>query len=250
MKKWLSILLAIVALFSLTLNVAATEVTFVDSIINKGAPDVIIEVNEEGDSVIGEIVNADGDVISEEEEEHIIITSVSDAETSTDIPEDAKELLQDLYEEFNEPGTKLSELFPELDEILPDDMDADDLVVRDLFDITAVCDDLKTELPKDGNTIDLSFKVSLGKEQPIYAMVYVDGKWTVVPKIVNNGDGTVTVTFDQLGPVAFLVPAAGGTSSPTTGESHTDLIVWGSVLAISAAALVVLAVLHRRKSNG
>jgi len=36
-------------------------------------------------------------------------------------------------------------------------------------------------------------------------MSYVNGEWIPAEEIINNGDGTVTITFKQLCPVAIAV---------------------------------------------
>ena len=38
---------------------------------------------------------------------------------------------------------------------------------------------------------------------------WVDGQWVMADKVVNNGDGTVTVTMSKLCPVAVFVKGAG-----------------------------------------
>ena len=82
-------------------------------------------------------------------------------------------------------------------------------------------------------------------------MVYVDGKWQPVVDTINNGDGTVTVKFDKICPVAFLVPGSGenmSTVSPTTSDA-SGIILWGSVMAVSLLAIFAL-VIFRRRVNG
>lgn len=265
MKKMFVCLLAVVTLFACTLTVTAEDTDFVSSITNKGAPEVVYE-EKDGEKVIGQVLGADGSVISVECLDHIIITSVSDAATSTEIPADAKETLLRVYEELSKAGVKLSEVFPELNDAVAKALgagkDADDLVIRDLFDISGTCEDLKA-LPKEGRTVRLTFDLSLpvssslsakGPKQAaesdfVAGMVYVDGAWKQLD-MTNNGDGTVSVVFDQLCPVAFLVPAAEeGPTAPTTGEDHTNLIFWGVMLTVSLTALVVLVVFSRKKAK-
>jgi hypothetical protein len=80
---------------------------------------------------------------------------------------------------------------------------------------------------------------------------YVDGKWVPVVDCINNGDGTVTVQFDKICPVAFLVPGT-TTNSSTVSPATSDVsgvILWGSVMFVSLAAAVAI-VIFRRKVNG
>lgn len=257
MKKFFSVMLAIAMLFCVSFSVMATNVEFVPSITNKGAPEIVITIDDDG-NLIGGIYDADGNLLSKEYEDCIVITSVSDADKSKDIPKKAKEILKDAYEELNEKGSKLSELCPELNDIVKekfgDDYDADDLVVRDLFDVTSQCDNIDKYLNGGDNTFEITFKLPLSASEFVTAMVYVDGEWKVVPKVVNNGNGTVTVSFNEICPVAFLVPgdSIGETSVPATGDAfYSDVILWGSLMAVSLAGIVVVLVSlsRRRKKN-
>lgn len=250
MKKFLVCVLALVTLVVCTVTVAAEGVDFVSSITNKGAPELVYTENGAGEKVIGQLVDKDGNVVSEECLDHIIITSVSDAPNSDEISEEAKKLLLDLYEELSETGTKLSEVCPGLNDLVEDALgkgkNADDLVVRDLFDISGHCDEL-TALPKDGQSIELTFDLGLGKDEYAVGMIYVDGAWKPL-NMKNNGDGTFSAKFEQLGPVAFMVPGADkAPSAPTTGEDHSGLIFWGAMLTLSAVAIVLLVVFSRKK---
>lgn len=271
MKKAISCLLALTMLLVFSLGAVAESVDFVVSITNKGAPSLVVIDTENGQNVIGRLRNAAGELLSTEHDDCVVITSVSDAPNSTTIPEDAKNLLLSVYDELKDNGTQLSVLCPGLNDLVADKLgegkNADALVVRDVFDISSVCEDLSTHLPEDGTTLDLTFDLSVGDEL-VAAMVYVDGAWQVVPT-VNNGDGTVTCTFEELCPVAFMVPGTdsdnaggsgnvgggsdnvGGGSSgePATGDTTSTgtLILWSALMVVSLSAIVVLVVYRRKK---
>ncbi|MBQ8894609.1 MAG: hypothetical protein IJ043_09435 [Clostridia bacterium] len=249
MKKIVSVLMILVTLFTFSVTAMAADVEFVPSIGNKGAPELVVD----GD-VIGHVRNPEGDILSTEHTDCLIITPVAEANTSTEIPEDARDILLQVYEELSKPGTKLSEECPELKKAvaaeLGENKTADDLVVRDLFDVTSVCSDLDQHLAKEGNVLDLTFKLGLGKDAFVTAMVYVDGAWKPLPKVVNNGDGTVTAYFEALCPVAFLVEADVAGQSPDTGDhSASDLALWIALMAVSLALIVVLVVFARRSRS-
>ncbi|MBE6824408.1 MAG: hypothetical protein E7513_03575 [Ruminococcaceae bacterium] len=252
MKRLLTLIIAIILMLTITISASAAD--FVESITNKGAPELVVIDQLNGKDVVGFITGPDGDRLSTEFLDCLIITSVSEAPTDPDIPEDAKEELLKVYEELNKPGTKLSEVCPELTDIVKEkwgkDKTADDLVIKDLFDLTDYCDDLKEHL-KDGAILDLTFDLGIGKGVFVTAMVYVDGKWVPVVDCINNGDGTVTVKFDQICPVAFLVPGSGvnmSTVSPTTNDA-SGIIMWSAVMLVSLVAIMAL-VMYRRRVNG
>ena len=251
MKRILAITLSIVMLFTLTLSVSAAQ--FVPSITNKGAPDLIVIDKVNGKDVVGFITNADGDKLSTEYLDCLIISSITDALNGKELPEGVKEQLLKVYDEFLN-GAEISDVCPDLADIVKEKWDKDktpdDLVIKDLFDITDTCDDISKHLNGDG-ILELTFNVGIAGGSFITAMVYVDGKWVPVRDCINNGDGTVTVKFDKICPVAFLVPGSGqnmDTVSPITADTSSALI-WSGVMVASLAAIVAL-VIYRRKVNG
>ncbi len=252
MKRILTLVMAVVLMLTLTLSATAAE--FVESITNKGAPELVVVDYVDGKPVVGHVVDADGNELSTEFIDCLVVTSVAEAEDDPDIPDDAKETLLKVYEELNS-GVDLSDVCPELDTIVKEKWDknktANDLVVKDLFDITDLCDDIDTYLPQHGATLDLTFDLGIAAGTFIAAMIYVDGKWEPVVNTINNGDGTVTVSFDKLCPVAFMVPGSGANLSvvsPTTNDA-SNIFVWGFVLLMSLVAIAALVVYRRKISD-
>ncbi|MBQ8859964.1 MAG: hypothetical protein IJ015_01335 [Ruminococcus sp.] len=251
MKRLLAIVLSIVMVLTLTVSVSAAE--FVPSITNKGAPQLVVIDIVDGKEVVGYITDADGNQLSTEYLDCLIISSITEALNGEKLPEGVKEQLLKVYDEFVN-GAKLSEVCPDLIEIVKDkwskDKTPDDLVIKDLFDVTDYCEDIPTHL-KDGTVLDLTFDLGIGSGTFITAMVYVDGKWVPVKDCINNGDGTVTVKFTEICPVAFLVPGSGQNMdvvSPITADT-SSIFAWGAVMLVSLAAIIAL-VIYRRKVNG
>lgn len=253
MKRLFTLALAIVLM--LTITVSASAAQFVESITNKGAPQLIIRDQINGKDVVGFITNPDGEQISEVYMECFKIYSVADALNGGNIPNYAKDDLKNVYEDLSKSDSKISDVCPELDDIVKKgwgkDKTPDDLVVKDLFYIDQLCTHDLHKL-ENGNTVDLTFDVSIANGLFITAMVYVDGKWVPVNNCVNNGDGTVTVTFSQICPVAFLVPGSsivdGDTVSPATSDV-SGVITWSIVMVASLASIAFL-VIYRRRVNG
>lgn len=78
---------------------------------------------------------------------------------------------------------------------------ASDLVVRDLFYVS-----LDKELAK-GEEKTVTFKAEgVAKDSVLIVMVFVDGQWVVIDsdKVEITREGQVKVTFDVVGPVAFV----------------------------------------------
>ena len=252
MKRLLTLALAIVLM--LTITMSATAAQFVPSIENKGAPELVVIDQLNGKDVVGYITDANGNQLSTEYLDCLDITSLTDALNDPNVPENIKEELLKVYEELKKEGTKITMVCPALQEIVNkkwgSDKSADDLVVKDLFDLTDKCDDLKIHLV-NGAVIDLTFDLGIGSNVFFTAMVYVDGKWQPVVDAFNNGDGTVTVKFDKLCPVAFLVPRTqlnADKVSPTTGDM-TSVAIWGSVLVVSLLAITGLVIYRRKRYN-
>lgn len=235
MKRVLSVVVALMIFGAMTVN--AFALGFVPSIEVKNAPGLSL-YTEDGEEIFGKIVDAEGKVVSIEKDGCIIVTPVADAyDQESGIKEDVKKALISAYEDIKKNGTKALEGLVDKG-----------LAVRDLFAVSSDCADLLKYLPVEGNKLDLKFDLKLGKEEKIQAVIYVDGAWKKLP-VVNNGDGTVTVTFEELGVVAFLGKTTG--ESPDTGDhSGAELVIWISLMAVSAIAIVALLVLvHRKKTD-
>lgn len=254
MKKLVSFVL--VAVMLLSFSVSAMAAGFTPSVTNKGAPEIVFEIDSDGRKVLGYIRDANGNIIATCYDDCIVITSIAEAENSTKITEEEKKILQDAYNELNKTDTKLSELCPDLNAIAKDlignNATADNFVIRDFFDLSPQCDDLKNHLPKDGTTIDITFNCSISKDSDVMAMVYINGKWKPVSKAVNNGNGTVTITFEEICPVAIMVPANAQNDSyvPVTGvNTQSGAILWGGVMLVSLVSIVALVYVSRRKKS-
>lgn len=257
MKKLLSVLLAAV-LVTVSLTVSVFAEGFAPSITVKPAPDVETTPDPDGKPVIGHVVDENGNILSTEYHDCIVITPVSEAKTSERIPADAAELLLDVYDEISAEGYKFSSMSEKLNGMVAADLgegkDADDLVVRDLFDVTVLCEELETLLAVEGNVITIKFKVAVDKSTPVYVMTYTDGVWEPIVKTVNNGDGTLSCTFEHFCPVVFMVPADNAPDTPPTGDTSVDNTLWVTLM-IGASLLVIALVAanvhyyRRRKFN-
>lgn len=222
MKKLIAVLIAIAVCCACVLPVAAEE--FVPSISYKDHPDIV------GDPEIKDDAQEDVDNVT------LIVTPVADA---LDVPEgdrdEAETTLIDVYEQLKDGDMKLP---------VPDAEDDDKYyVVRDLFDISVV-DDEGNDV--DVSTVKVTFDLGLKEGAEVVVMVY-DGEWKIVDGVVYNNNGSVTVVFDTLGPVAFCIENEG---SSTTGDKMAqELGIWVTMMAVSACAIIVLIATRRRERN-
>ena len=91
MKKIVSFMLVLITLFAFSVNVMATDVDFVPSITNKGAPQLVITRGSDGKNIAGYLYDNNGNLVSTEKDDCMVITSIFDLDKSKDIPKDAKD---------------------------------------------------------------------------------------------------------------------------------------------------------------
>lgn len=221
MKKLIAILIAITVCCAMVLPVAAEE--FVPSISYKDNPEILEE------PVIKD------DAQEEVKDVELVITPVSDA---LNTPENDREHyeagLVDVYQQLEDGSMKL----PEPEE------DGKYYVIRDLIDISVLDSEGKDA---DVSSVEVVFDLGLQNGQNIVIMVFDGNEWKVVDAVTYNNNGSVTVVFDTLGPVAFCVENEG--SSSTGDKMAAELGIWVTLMAVSACAIVVLIATRRRVRN-
>lgn len=291
MKKFFSIAMIAVLCFMLMVPVFAAEDDFVPSITYKPAPGFAGTTDEDGCLIIGYVypdlnphaenavaevhydngriyvtcvheggedcIHADG---MAEDHECLVITPLSEAETSTKIPEDARELLLWVYQQILENDMKLMGDCEGLDAavaaVLGEGKTSDDMVVRDLFDVSVICEELEAYLAPEGTTICLDFDFGLEPDDYVEVVIYKDGKWQMIEKveILENSSLTCT-TYENFCPVAVLVPGADVVedveAAPDTGDSiGSEVTLWAAIAGASLVAIVALVLVQRRRSIG
>ena len=233
MKKVVSLIVAVVLCMMLAVPAFAASVDFVPSITAKPAPGVT-GGSQTGSEPVIEIKDENGKVIYTAPLADLVVTPVSAVQSEDGeytISEEAAELLRQLYAQMSDPNFNLAEEVPELIAYLESlGLDAalvKDMVITALFDITVLTDELKDYLAVEGNTVDLTFEVDIPDGHQVIVMVYVDGKWQIVEGVVVNADGTITCTFDQVGPVAILtlpIPVEEETEPATEAATATEAV--------------------------
>lgn len=253
MKKLAVFMLAMALAVSTSISAMASD--FTPSVQGKNAPDVVITEDENGNEVVANIIDESGDVIEQVYTTEITITPVS---KSDEAPEEIKGALDKAYQQINSAAS-LTELVPEMPEFLgniSDDLIVENLVVRDLFDVTV--DEETKALLEAGNSIQLSFKLGVAADEFVVCLHnYSEDLWEVIDndKVKNNGDGTVTVEFTSLSPIAFAVqntkgnapvkaPDSVATSTTTDTEVNDEEVKQnpntgvGNIAGIAGMALV------------
>ena len=225
MKRITCLICALMLCLTLAVPAFAASGTFVPSITYKDGPEVEDAVQN------GENVS-----------DCIVVTSIKEAEEkSTDIYQEDRDLLLEVYEKLEEGSM-----------VLP--LENEDYVVRELVDISYVktdCDEAphghKEWLAEEDTTIELVLDLDLKTGTQVEVLAYIDGEWVHIESVTNNGDGTLTCVFEDICPVAFCVDAEVEKDPPKTGDAMAeDLTLWIILLAVAAVAIVVL-LINRRK---
>ena len=184
---------------------AETEEAFTPSVSQKGAPPLRgrLVIRDKVDGII-DLENPEKDrVVCEVPDEKLHMLPFGDRDGAE---------LEDAYREILEAGT-LADLSGEMEQAALDSgMDLQKLVVRDLVDIR-LDPEYNDVLNLEENYLALSFGLDLKEKLIVMARITeeTDGgpesRWDVISgdRIRYLVDGTVTVAFEQLCPVAFVV---------------------------------------------
>lgn len=240
MKKFVAIFAAMMVSAFATGTVLAAD--FTPSVEGKDSPDIITVV-------------VDGEEIPAED---LVITPVSDRD---DASEEISDRLEDAYEQI-ETVTILDELVPQINEVVDQipGLEVDDLVVRDLFDISA--SEQIEEMLQNGQSITICFDLGISADEFVMGIQNLVGtEWDIV-QVRNRGNGAACVTIEHTGPLAIIVakdsesiqddtvPLANfeesiDTIAPTGIDSRTSLGVLGVSLVVAVGAAVALKVKKR-----
>lgn len=266
MKKVIAILIAVVLLFSI--GTTAFAANFTPSVEEKDAPTVVApsegsikqeikdQIKEE--DTVAVIVHSKTDKVAKEvHESKLVVTSVAEKDESKEIPKEAKEDLEKAYEVLSVKDKKISQIIPaDVSKAVTDtvkkeigaDKTADDLIVRDLFDVSLVCEESNELLIDEAHHLLLTFNLGVKKGEFVTTLKFnpETDKWETIRDTKNNGDGTVTCEFDHLCPIAFLVEKT-DSNSAQTGDASVSLYVWVAIAAAAAALIVVLVVAKNKK---
>ena len=249
MKKVFAIILILTVCMSLACPVFAAQEDFVPSITYKGEPEIIPVKDKNGEDAIGIIIGEQG-----EEDPHsfvyadcLVITPVSEVDTSEEIPDEAAALLKEVYEGLVSGDMKLP-----YEEVAG--YTGQEMVILELIDMTWLCDTPNAEInhpdmmENEGMVFQTTFDLGVGEFTKVVIMVYKDGEWKPIEKVVNNGDGTVTCDFSYLCPVVFCVSENYTDIPPQTGDT-SNVWIWFVVMLAALAGIVTVAVVGLRKKK-
>lgn len=237
MKRFFAIIAAVMMCVSLAVPAMAATHEFTPSVTSKPSPDIVPVIDGEGNERMGIIRDKDGKIIDYIDWHCLIVTAVADAETSTDIPEESKKVLLDVYGKLKDGSMTIPY------EKHNADLDDSKMAVRDLFDASFTCTEHPEMLEEEGVTLELTFDLNVKAGVNVYCMTYKNNEWNPIVSCVNNADGTVTCVFEHLCPVEFSVSNEAQGPAGTGDEGNMSL--WGIVAIVSLLAVVALTVVYR-----
>ena len=206
--KMISKLLAILLVIGLLAAPVCAE-GFTPSVEQKGAPELVASPDApEGCTAV--IKDGEDTVSKNVPAADIIVTPLADAEKASD------GIREDLEAAYNSiaGAAALTEAVPTLEQALEErkaDVKADDLVVRDLVNVT-LTQEYAEDLAMAGHNITLNFKLGMNPGDFLMVMCFVDSQWVILDadQVEILEDGTVNVTFrEQIGTIAFVVERSG-----------------------------------------
>jgi len=225
MKKIIALILALVLILAVAAPAFAAG-TFVPSVSYKDGPEI-----------------EDAEMNGEDVGNCLIVSSIADAKNkSTDIGQDDRDLLLEVYDKLEDGSMKL-----------PIEKDH---VIRELVDVSFAENGCVGQnhgheewLAQENTTISVTFDMGVGKGVEVIVMVYINGKWVPAEKVTNNGDGTVTVVFEDICPVAFVVEKDEADGPAQTGDVlGQDLMLWIVLMVVSMAGIVGLNIYRRKRA--
>ena len=261
MKKFASILLAALLVFTMALP-ASAAVNFVDSVEQKPAPAVESMTDESGNEVSAIIRDENGEEIHgvSIDSGELIVTPISQASQAAQA---ISEMLTNAYAQIQQADT-IADLVPTIGDFLQTIGSAAqvaDLVVRDVFDVS-LTGTAAEYLAQEGNNITLRFDLGLAPSATLIVLHNYEGSnWEIIPddRVVQNADGTVDVTFDSLSPIAFVVDStetdtsastdANAPTSPQTGDSSLPPVAGAGLIALGCVALASAAVVWKKRAQ-
>lgn len=182
----------------------------------------------------------------------LVVSSTKQAENkTTDISQGDRDLLLSVYQQLTSGAMKLPL--------------ESKYVIRDLVDVSFRYNDCRenadhadkaAQLKEEGTTLTVTFKMGVDAKEKISVLVYQEtasaarttqqGQWVPAESVKNNGDGTVTVEFEDICPVAFVVE---DTDGPTTGDVAGNQILFLTIAMVASATGIIALVVPKAKKS-
>lgn len=232
MKKTICFLAVLTLCLSMALPALAAETGFVPSITYKPGPTIVPARDSDGESHLGIIRDGAGNILSYVDEGCLLITPVASLwDPEAKLSAEVEQLLSFVYEQLNSGRMQLPYEKHEAQ------LNPADMVIRDLFDVRWGCEEHREMMEQEGVVLEITFDLGITARDRIFVMSYDQemDSWEPIRGAVNNGDGTVTCTFEHLCAIAFSMPLAAA-DAPVDDAHRGSILPWATLLTGSAAA--------------
>lgn len=253
MKKFICLLTVLVLCMSLVVPAFAAEGDFVPSITYKPNPEIVPVPDAPEEDTIGVIRNKDGEIIDYVGRDCLMVTPIAHVwDEEIEVAPVVEELLLFVYGALNDGSMTIPYEKHEAD------LNADNMVIRDLFDAKWVCEEHRKMVEEEGVTFEITFDLGVVADAEIFVMTYDEEtkEWDPIVKTVNNGDGTVTCTFEHLCAIEFSMPIAAAPSAPSENvepgantTSWCHLLPWFILLLLAIIAIIVIIIAKKKKEK-
>lgn len=245
MRKFICAVLVLLLCMSVILPAAADE-GFVPSITYKPEPELVNVVGPDGKEYVGVIKDANGEIISYVDHGCLLITPIAHVwDDEIVVPEDVERLLLFVYNSLSDGSMQIPY------EKHGEELDPADMVIRDLFDARWGCTEHPKMLEPEGVVVEITFDLGVVAEAQIFVQTYDEAadQWDPIVKTVNNGDGTVTCTFEHLCAIEFSMLRAGAAPVTVQTETKPAVLPWIILLILALVAVAAIIIVKSRKKT-
>lgn len=245
MRKLICLMIALVMCLTIAVPAYAEESDFVPSITYKPNPEIVPVENEEGEESIGVIRDENGEIIDYVDHGCLLVTPIAHVwDEEIEVPAEVEQLLTFVYEELNSNNMEIPY------DKHGADLDPANMVIRDLFDARWSCEEHREMIEKEGVVFEITFDLGVVADAQIFVMTYDEeaNEWSPIVKTVNNGDGTVTCTFEHLCAIEFSMPLVAATA-PVDDAQSPNVLPWVILLIVAAVAVVGVVVVKNKKKT-
>ena len=243
MKKIICVITVLLLCASMALPVFAAEDSFVPSITYKPNPELVPVVGDDGEEYIGIMRDENGEIVDYVGVGCLRITPIAHVwDEEIEVPTEIEELLLFVYNGLNDGSMEIPYEKHEAD------LDPANMVIRDLFDARWGCEDHPKMLEPEGVVLELTFDLGVVADAQIFVQTYDEEaeEWNPIVKTVNNGDGTVTCTFEHLCAIEFSMPLAAAVV-PTDDVQQPNILPWIILLIVAAGAVIGVVIAKNKK---
>lgn len=244
MRRLVCLLTVLMMCMCMVLPAYAAEDSFVPSITYKPNPELVSFTGEDGEAYVGVVRDASGEIQGYVGLGCLRITPIAHVwDEEIEVPRTIETLLQFVYEGLNDGSMEISYEEYEID------LESFNMVIRDLFDARFSCEDHPEMLEPEGVVLELTFDLGVVEDAQVYVQTYDEetGEWTPIVKTVNNGDGTVTCTFEHLCAIAFSMPVA-VSSAPVEEPPASNIWLW-ILLLLLALVIIIIMIIKKNKEK-